>query len=1097
MAFSASPRNQRPYFQPQSSGMVNGSDSHMFPGYGHQNQARGHLGNFQQQPQIPQMKDVHGIQRPMIQQQTPSQMQPHTQMHPSMIQRPSLGPNFTQHQSTGIPSQILEKSMGNLQINSGQHNLPQGSRPGVPGMHPQQSNSPLPRVGMSGNYRSEQQMPLHQPAPRMSTSVYQPSIRPPGPVFHGGIPGTASSVPQQFPGMVNSMQGSPQPNMSSIGSSGSRMPGHAPGQPRGIRPHSQIPPTQTFQRPPMTNPGMTTMPSSPGLPTYPSPTAQPAMNLSGPMPPMAGANSQPNHNMPGYGPGPGHTRPMPSGGMGMNSSRRIDPDQIPSPIQVMKDDQNNFNDAAFNTSIRGRVPPLVTTKCVIRDDGNCSPQYIRSTLYNVPNNQDVLKASGVPFAVSLSPFAESLQDENPLQLVNHGVNGPVRCNRCKAYMNPFMQFIDGGRRFVCNICNYSSEVPQEYFSHLDHQGLRVDMYQRPELCLGSYEFLATTDYCKNQKPTQPPAYIFMIEASYQSIQSGMLRILVREIPALLERLPKEPGQTSSSIKVGFVTYNSTLHFYNVKSNLAQPQMMIVSDVNDVFVPLLDGFLVDAKDSKTVIESLMEQISIMFAETRETEIVLAPVVQAGLDALQSAGISGKLLVFHTTLPVSEAPGKLKNREDRKLLSSDKEKTILCPQTNFYEKLAKSCVESGVAIDLFLFPNSYIDVATIGALTSITGGQLYRYSYFKESTHGEQFLQDLIENIERNVGLDTIMRLRTSAGLRPCEFYGNFNMNNTTDVELALVNSRTSIIIEIKHDDKLAEDSVAYLQCALLYTSVGGQRRLRIHNLALSTCSQLTDLFRCCEMDTFANYVAKRAIKEVTTSVPKTIRENIVNQAASVLACYRQNCAAPSSAGQLILPECMKLLPLYTNSILKSDALIGGSEMSSDDRSWLMQTVLGMDISSTVAYFYPRLIPVHDVNVNDTNIPPQIRCSEERMKENGVYLLENGIILFLWIGLHVSPEWLQQVFAVGTIGHVDIEMTSLPDVDTPMSRRLRGIVAEIHNERNRYMKISIVRQRDKMEPWFKHYLVEDKGLSASCQSYVDFLCVMHKEVRNLLN
>lgn len=70
------------------------------------------------------------------------------------------------------------------------------------------------------------------------------------------------------------------------------MPGHAPGQPRGIRPHSQIPPTQTFQRPPMTNPGMTTMPSSPGLPTYPSPIAQPAMNLSGPMPPMAGANSQ-------------------------------------------------------------------------------------------------------------------------------------------------------------------------------------------------------------------------------------------------------------------------------------------------------------------------------------------------------------------------------------------------------------------------------------------------------------------------------------------------------------------------------------------------------------------------------------------------------------------------------------------------------------------------------------------------------------------------------------------------------------------------------------------------------------------------------------
>ena len=47
-----------------------------------------------------------------------------------------------------------------------------------------------------------------------------------------------------------------------------------------------------------------------------------------------------------------------------------------------------------------------------------------------------------------------------------------------------------------------------------------------------------------------------------------------------------------------------------------------------------------------------------------------------------------------------------------------------------------------------------------------------------------------------------------------------------------------------------------------------------------------------------------------------------------------------------------------------------------------------------------------------------------------------------------------------------------------------------------QLTIVRQRDKLEPWFNHFLVEDKGLNGSA-SYVDFLCHIHKEIRNLLS
>lgn len=63
---------------------------------------------------------------------------------------------------------------------------------------------------------------------------------------------------------------------------------------------------------------------------------------------------------------------------------------------------------------------------------------------------------------------------------------------------------------------------------------------------------------------------------------------------------REEQEESSAIRVGFVTYNKVLHFFNVKSSLAQPQMMVVTDVAEVFVPLLDGFLVDYEESRSVV-----------------------------------------------------------------------------------------------------------------------------------------------------------------------------------------------------------------------------------------------------------------------------------------------------------------------------------------------------------------------------------------------------------------------------------------------------------------------------------------------------------------
>lgn len=74
-------------------------------------------------------------------------------------------------------------------------------------------------------------------------------------------------------------------------------------------------------------------------------------------------------------------------------------------------------------------------------------------------------------------------------------------------------------------------------------------------------------------------------------------------------------------------------FIRIQSCLAAPQMMVVGDVNEMFMPLLDGFLCDPVESETVIDLLMSEIPRQFADTRETETILYPAIQAGLEALK--------------------------------------------------------------------------------------------------------------------------------------------------------------------------------------------------------------------------------------------------------------------------------------------------------------------------------------------------------------------------------------------------------------------------------------------------------------------------------
>lgn len=62
------------------------------------------------------------------------------------------------------------------------------------------------------------------------------------------------------------------------------------------------------------------------------------------------------------------------------------------------------------------------------------------------------------------------------------------------------------------------------------------------------------------------------------------------------------------LQVGFCTFDSTVHYYNLKASLSQPQMLVVPDSGDPFLPIPDDLLVNLSDSRGIVDTLVENLS---------------------------------------------------------------------------------------------------------------------------------------------------------------------------------------------------------------------------------------------------------------------------------------------------------------------------------------------------------------------------------------------------------------------------------------------------------------------------------------------------------
>ena len=544
-------------------------------------------------------------------------------------------------------------------------------------------------------------------------------------------------------------------------------------------------------------------------------------------------------------------------------------------------------------------------------------------------------------------------------------------------------------------------------------------------------------------------------------------------------------------------------------------MMIMPDLEDPFVPLSEGLFADPYESKAVITSLLTRLPDMFSNIKNPEPALLATLNSTLAALESTG--GKVVCSCSALP-TWGPGRLFMRDDGNHPGGELDKKLYTTEHPGWRKVAEKMVSSGIGVDFFLAsPNGgYLDIATIGHVSTTTGGETYYYPNFIAPRDGLKLSAEITHTVTRETGYQALMKVRCSNGLQVSAYHGNFIQHTFgADLEIGVTDADKALGVSFSYDGKLDSKLDAHFQSALLYTAASGQRRVRCSNVIASVCdtskesgareSGIRDCMKFVDQDAVISILAKEACTKLgtTSSNLKDIRNWLTERTIDILTAYRKHAPVQHPPSQLVMPERLKEFSMYMLSLIKCRAFKGGVE-SSDRRVNEMRMVRAMGALELSLYLYPRIIPIHnlvpeegfaDSETGHLKMPLSIRASFSRVETGGVYLVDNGQQCLLWFHSQASPNLIEDLFGPGkdSLKSLDAYTSALPVLDTHLNAQVRNIIEFLKTMRgSKGLTLQLARQGiDGAEFEFARMLVEDRNNEA--QSYVDWLVHVHKSVQ----
>lgn len=635
------------------------------------------------------------------------------------------------------------------------------------------------------------------------------------------------------------------------------------------------------------------------------------------------------------------------------------------------------------------------------------------------------------------------------------------------------------------MCNLTNDVPQSFDWDAAAQK-SVDKWQRPELNNAVVEFVAPQEYMV--RPPQPLVYLFLFDVSYAAVSSGLLATSARTILGSLNRIPNTDQRT----RIGFIAVDSSLHYFALPKDSEESsdtQMLVVSDLDEPFLPIPQELLVPLSESRLSIEKFLVSLQTMFQFNQTNGSCMGSALRAGHKLISPLG--GKLVVITASLP-NLGHGKLDMREDKKLLGTSKESSLLQTGNSFYKSFAVECSKNQVSIDMFLFSSQYQDVASLSNLPRYTGGQTFFYPGWNagRSEDAIKFASEFSDYLSAEIGLEAVLRVRATTGLRMSTFYGNF-FNRSSDLCAFPAFPRDqSYVVEVAIDESITKNFVC-MQTAVLHTTCNGERRIRVMTLALPTTTNLADVYVSADQCAITSFFSHKAVERALSSGLEPARDALQSKLVELLQTFKKELAGGNmGGGGLQFPANLRGLPVLFLGLIKNIGLRKSAQIPSDLRSSALCLLSTLPLRLLMQYIYPRLYSIHnmpdiagtiDPETNQIALPPLLNLSSERLVSYGLYLIDDGQTQFLWVGRDAVPQLLADVFNVTDMTQIKAGKSSLPELDNDFNERIRAVLQKSRDHRSKgvgsitYPHLYIIREDGdlSLKLWAQTLLVEDRA------------------------